>query len=187
MSALVKLFGYCGFFLLNKIDLRFIHYPTGNVIENYRQAFLKISGAKIGLNSYIRSSARIYFIKNLSIEENSKIGNSSNLYLYEKLSIGCNVEIGPNLLIYTGEHKYNDPSKPLTKQGSYHAPVVIKDDVYIGARVTILKGSVINSRTIVAAGSVVSGTLESGYIYGGVPAKKIKPIVNHANNKVEKA
>ena len=53
---------------------------------------------------------------------------------------------------------------------------MIGSDVWIGARVTVLMGAKINNRVVVGAGSLVNKDLESGYIYAGIPAKKIKKI-----------
>ena len=183
MSKAKKIIGYCGFFFLNRINLRLLFPLVGNPAEDFRQTCLRLIGAHIGKNSFLRPNGKIYFPQNLSVGENSKIGNDYNIFLYEKLTIGDNVEIGPELLVYTGEHNFGYTDQPLTKQGAHHKPVTISNDVYIGARVTILKGTVINNRVIVAAGAVVSGSLESGYIYGGVPAQKIKPIPDDRNKK----
>lgn len=54
------------------------------------------------------------------------------------------------------------------------APVVIEDDVWCGANVTILKGVTIGHGSIVAAGAVVTKSCEPYSIIGGVPAKLIK-------------
>ena len=52
-------------------------------------------------------------------------------------------------------------------------PILIEDDVWIGANVTILKGVTIKRGSIVAAGSVVNKDVEAFSIFGGIPAKKI--------------
>lgn len=52
--------------------------------------------------------------------------------------------------------------------------VVIEDDVWIGANVTILPGSYISKATIIAANSVVNKFIEPYSIIGGTPAKIIK-------------
>ena len=53
-------------------------------------------------------------------------------------------------------------------------PVVIEDDVWCGANVTILKGVTIGHGSIVAAGAVVTKSFPPYSIIGGVPAKLIK-------------
>ena len=58
----------------------------------------------------------------------------------------------------------------------YYKDVFIGNRVWLAANVTVLPGVVINDNVIVAANSLVTKDLESGYIYGGVPAQKIKKI-----------
>jgi carbonic anhydrase/acetyltransferase-like protein (isoleucine patch superfamily) len=54
----------------------------------------------------------------------------------------------------------------------------IEDDVLIGMGAIVMDGAIVQSRCIVAAGAVVTQNmvLESGFIYAGSPAKKLKPI-----------
>lgn len=173
---LKKISGLILFTFLNLINIRLIYPPLGKVLEDLRVMALRWQGAEIGEESFVRPYAQIVSPKNLVMGPHSKINNNAKLYLFEKLIIGKNVEIGPEFLVYTGEHKIDDPLKPLSKQGNFNEPVSIEDDVYIGARVTVLKGVKISSRVVVAAGAVVTDDLESGYIYGGVPAKQIKKL-----------
>ena len=56
----------------------------------------------------------------------------------------------------------------------YDQPVVIEDDVWVGANVTILKGVTIGHGSVVAAGAVVTKSCPPYSIIGGVPAKLIK-------------
>jgi len=53
-------------------------------------------------------------------------------------------------------------------------PVVIEDDVWCGANVTILKGVTIGHGSVVAAGAVVTKSFPPYSIIGGVPAKLIR-------------
>lgn len=86
---------------------------------------------------------------------------------------------GPNLTIITGDHYYvpqrwlktiNDEEKPK----ECDQDVIIDDDVWIGANVTILKGVHIGRSSIIAAGSVVTRDVPEFAIVGGIPAKVIK-------------
>lgn len=54
--------------------------------------------------------------------------------------------------------------------------IVIEDDVMIGVNCIILKGVTIGSRSIVAAGSVVTKSFPSDCIIGGNPAKLIRKL-----------
>ncbi|EIE1227921.1 TPA: hypothetical protein ACGVAU_002026 [Vibrio vulnificus] len=53
------------------------------------------------------------------------------------------------------------------------SPIVVGNNVFLGMNVIVLPGSVIEDDVIVGAGSIVKGTLEKGYVYAGVPVKKI--------------
>lgn len=54
----------------------------------------------------------------------------------------------------------------------------IGNNVLIGMGAIVMDGAVVEDNVLVAAGAVVleGSCLESGYIYAGVPAKKIKPL-----------
>ena len=56
----------------------------------------------------------------------------------------------------------------------YDQPVVIEDDVWCGANVTILKGVTIGRGSVVAAGAVVTKSFPPYSIIGGIPAKLLK-------------
>lgn len=67
----------------------------------------------------------------------------------------------------------------LVRRGQYtdwgvSKPIVIEDDVFIGANCLILKGVTIGARSIVAAGSVVTRSVPADCIVGGNPARIIK-------------
>jgi acetyltransferase-like isoleucine patch superfamily enzyme len=52
-------------------------------------------------------------------------------------------------------------------------PVIIKDDVWIGANAIILGGVTLGKGVIIGAGAVVTKSVPDYYVVGGVPAKKI--------------
>ena len=52
--------------------------------------------------------------------------------------------------------------------------MTIGDRVWLGARVLVLPGAVIEPDVVVAAGAVVAGRLESHGLYAGVPARRIR-------------
>ncbi|WP_170335426.1 acyltransferase [Ruegeria arenilitoris] len=54
--------------------------------------------------------------------------------------------------------------------------ISIADDVWIAAGVRILRDTQIGSRVMVAANAVARGPLEQGWLYGGTPARQLKPV-----------
>lgn len=156
-------------------DLRFTFGISP--LDNLRVFLLKLSGAKIGKNSYIRSKFYITNPSLLQIGNSSGIARNCSLYLYDNLVIGDFVKAGSGLTIHTSEHIIHSNSDlPIVSRGSKSSTVVIHDNVYIGSNVTILSGVNIDSNVVVAAGAVVISSLSSGYVYGGVPAKKLRTL-----------
>ena len=120
-------------------------------------------------------------IKNIKIGKNSSIGGRALILCTRaKLIIGNYVMIGPQVSIITGDHKIDTVGKYMVnvsddeKVPENDLPVVIEDDVWIGANSTILKGVTIGEGSVVAAGSVVTKNVPAYTIVGGVPAKIIK-------------
>ncbi|GAA4823202.1 gamma carbonic anhydrase family protein [Algivirga pacifica] len=78
---------------------------------------------------------------------------------YEKAgtTIGNNVSIGHNALVHG---------------------CTIEDNVLIGMGAIVMDNAVVKENCLVAAGAVVlqNAVLESGYVYAGIPAKKVKPL-----------
>lgn len=175
----MRLIGIAIYFLFKNINLRFLlpekYYRH---IEFFRTYSVYLQGATIGKQSYIRNGVFIAYPKNLSMGDRVKLGPDSRIYNYAIFSIGADTEIGAGLYVQTNEHIYIDKDSALAKQGSSSAPISIGNGVYIGANVTILKGVSVADRCIIAAGAVVVKDTEKGFIYGGVPAKKIAEIHN---------
>jgi maltose O-acetyltransferase len=89
--------------------------------------------------------------------------------------IGKDVMMGPEVMIYTSNHETNRTDMPMIEQGDTQAiPVVIEDDVWIGARAILLPGVHIGKGAIVAAGSIVTKAVPPYTIVGGNPAKEIR-------------
>ena len=92
---------------------------------------------------------------------------------YGNVSIGADVAIGPGTRIFSHSNYYASGKR--VSQERITIDVLIGNNVFIGANCTILPGSVIHDNVIVGAGAVVKGDLASNAIYGGVPAKLIRP------------
>ena len=112
--------------------------------------------------------------------ENVSIGPGATIYTTgAKLIIKQHVISGPNLTIITGDHKYIagrwlDSVSAEEKEDYYDQDVIIEEDVWVGANVTILKGVTIGKSSIIAAGALVIKDVPPYSIVGGVPAKVLK-------------
>ena len=141
-----------------------INIPSHSI----RNVFYRLSGMKIGKNSYIHMWARFFNPAGISIGEGTIIGDHVFLDGRAPLKIGDHVDIASHVLIYNSEHDVNSEGfDPIEEQ------VEIGDYVFIGPRATILPGVTIGKGAMVAAGAVVTSDVKPFEIVGGVPAKVI--------------
>ena len=90
--------------------------------------------------------------------------------------IGSHVNLAQGITVTALNHNFEDKTKRIDEQGITTKPVIIGDDVWIGANAVILPGVTIGKHCVVAAGAVVTKDVQDNTIVGGVPAKEIKKI-----------
>lgn len=93
--------------------------------------------------------------------------------------IGNDCIFGNYVSIHPENHNYDDTDIPIRLQGVNHKGITIGNNCWIGAKATILDGTIIGNGCIVAAGAVVTGHFPDNVIIGGVPAKIIKSRINN--------
>ncbi|KLI76841.1 MULTISPECIES: acyltransferase [Lacticaseibacillus] len=91
-----------------------------------------------------------------SIGENSSIGPGGFIGCAGQVQIKKNVMIGPNVTIIAENHHFHNAKKSIKEQGVYQKGVLIHDDVWIGANVTILDGVTIASGAVIGAGAIIT-------------------------------
>ncbi|MBP1540930.1 MAG: acyltransferase [Prevotella sp.] len=90
--------------------------------------------------------------------------------------IGNHVNLAQGITVTALNHNFADTNKRIDEQGISTQPVVIGDDVWIGANAVILPGVTVGSHSVVAAGAVVTKDVPENCVVGGVPAKIIKQL-----------
>ena len=118
----------------------------------------------------------VYFTHTYGIEIGNRFSVNSGAILDGRggIKIGNGVMIGPHTAIYSSGHNFAQLDRPMTSLDHIMAPVVISDDVWIGAHVCIPGGITIGRGAIVAAGAVVVKNVEANTIVAGVPANTIR-------------
>ena len=122
----------------------------------------------------------IFTEKDSEIIIGNQVGmTSTRMRISNRLVVGDNVKIGACvLLIDTDSHPIDYKLRRTSNEGVKSAPIVIEDDVWIGAHSIVLKGVTIGARSIIGAGSVVTKSIPADCIAAGNPAKIIKQLRN---------
>ena len=92
------------------------------------------------------------------------------------VTIGSHVNIAQGVTVTALNHNFDKPGIRIDQQGITTRPIVIGDDVWIGAGAVILPGVTIGSHCVVAAGAVVTTDVPDGTLVAGIPAKTVRKI-----------
>ena len=127
---------------------------------------------RIGRNCIINSASMIEIGNNVSVGPNAVLFS-----IYKKIIFNNNIMLGPGVTMVSGDHSIRRVGVTMIdnheKLPEDDADIIIEDDVWIGANVTILKGVIVGRGCVVAAGAVLVNSVPPYSIVGGVPAKII--------------
>lgn len=130
------------------------------------------------LNGYIQMEARSPEAE-IVIGDGTSISNNASIIADRtRISIGKNTLIGSELTIYDSDFHEIHLARRMSGE-HLAAPVSVGDDVFIGSRVTILKGVAIGDNSVIATGSVVSKNNPANSIASSSPARVIQSIDPH--------
>src|SRR3989304_2460905 len=145
--------------------------------HSVRKAFYRVSGVKIGKDSFIHMGSRFYLPNGISIGDGTVIGDHCFMDGRAPLKIGNHVDIASDVMIYNSEHDINsDGFDPIEE------PVEIEDYVFIGPRAIILPGVKIGKGAVVGAGAVVTKDVAPFKVVVGGPEKEIGERKNQTPN-----
>lgn len=92
---------------------------------------------------------------------------------HSQLEIGRRVMIGPHCYFTDADHG-TAPGSSVQSQPMRIAPLIVEDEAWIGAHVTVLPGVRIGKGAVVGAGAVVTRDIPSMAVAVGVPARVIR-------------
>ena len=113
-------------------------------------------------------------VGDVTIGDNTRIG--IHCTIIGPVCIGNNVNLAQGITVTALNHNFADTSRRIDEQGISTNPVVIGDDVWIGANAVILPGVTIGRHVVVAAGAVVTKDVPDYCVVAGIPAKVIKEV-----------
>lgn len=176
---------------INRMILKSYGAVLGKNIQIPGKVHWLIRGGKvhIGDNFYFSSGdavnpigsnlqGAIYVENGASLAIGNDVGMSSTrMWIHDSIKIGNHVKIGGCVLMTdTDAHPIDFMARRSSNEGTKSAPIVIEDDVWIGAHCVILKGVTIGARSIIGAGSVVTKSIPADCVAVGNPCRVIKKL-----------
>jgi acetyltransferase-like isoleucine patch superfamily enzyme len=153
----------------------FVRWPVhGNVLEALHEGRLEI-GRHTLLEPHVwitaPGSARV------------RIGSGTFLNIgvmiasLELVEVGDHCMLANGCFVTDGNHRFDDPSKPVPWQGfTTKGPTRIHDNVWCGVNVVVTSGVTIGERCVIGANSVVTSDIPPGSVAAGVPARVLRRI-----------
>jgi galactoside O-acetyltransferase len=130
----------------------------GDHFSCHERCFIAAGGGRIEIGDSVNLNANVHV--------NASCGG--------RIVIGTNVLIGPNTVLRAAEHRFDRADIPIRAQGHRAGTITLEDDVWLAANVTVLPDVTIGRGAVVAAGAVVTSSVEPYTVVGGVPAKFLK-------------
>lgn len=137
---------------------------------------IRSSLKKVGKKFHFGYDSKFLDHRLIEVGDNVFMGLGTLISVNVTVIIGNNVMFGPRVTIIGGNHNFNKVGIPMryVKTGGENIPIIIENDVWIGANVTILKGVTIAEGCVVGAGSVVTKSMPPYSICIGNPCKPYK-------------
>lgn len=157
-----------------------------------------LRGAFVHVGNNFRFDPRgSYTHDTISVGNDVSIGLGAVLWAVRPsyIELRDKVMLGPNVSLIAGDHVFDIPGRYMAeiheKRSTDDVPIVIEEDVWIGANATVLKGVTVGRGSVIAAGAVVTKTVEPYSIIAGVPGRVLRKrftdeqIDNHERSLIE--
>ncbi len=138
-----------------------------------RALFEELTGEPVGEHFRLAPPFHADCGRNIRIGARVFINQNCTFYSLAPITIGDDVLIGPNVSLITSEH----PVAPSQRRaGLLGKPIVVGNNVWIAAGVTVIGGVTIGENSVVAAGSVVTKDVPANTLVAGNPARVVRSI-----------
>ncbi|WP_278247771.1 acyltransferase [Intrasporangium flavum] len=112
--------------------------------------------------------------RHLVVLDGAGIGTGSLFTGNETITLGRRLKMGPRCMFITNDHPIPADRQRFSELRGTNRPIVVGDDVFIGAGSLVLAGVTIGDGAAVGAGSVVVRDVPPGAVVVGAPAKIVR-------------
>lgn len=110
----------------------------------------------------------------LEIGDRVFINYGCSISASQLIRIGSYCKLGTHVIMMDNDFHYLDPAQRGQRPPS--APIILEENVWLAARVIVLRGVTIGADSVIGAGSVVNKDIPPGVFAAGVPAKVIRSL-----------
>lgn len=147
--------------------------PLADIEDSVRGSLIRVGAGSV-IDSFVKVKPA-GGSGDVVIGERVTLNSGVVIYTGNGVSIGNDVAVAANTTFAATNHEFADRTRPIRTQGFRPSKggIVVEDDVWIGANVVLLDGTVLRRGVVVAAGSTVRGEVPPFAIVAGAPARKI--------------
>ncbi|WP_223296256.1 acyltransferase [Shewanella halifaxensis] len=139
--------------------------------EIHNKGIMRI-GNQCSFRSFrLRQSITVQTGAILEIGEGSFFNDGVNICATQSIKIGHHTKVGDMTYIFDTDFHQLSPEREMK-----NAPIIIGNNVWVGANSMILAGSSIGNNSVIAAGSIVVGEIPPNCLAAGTPAKVIRSL-----------
>ncbi len=138
--------------------------------DKIRNIVGKIIGKTVDNSTTVFTPFNTNFGKHICIGKNVFINHGCTFLDLGGITIEDDVLIATNVQLISETHSLN----PSERKALILAPILIKENAWIGAGAIILPGVTVCKNSVVAAGAVVSKDVPDNVVVAGIPAKIVK-------------
>lgn len=177
--------------LLNKIVYKL---KCGNKVSfsgiprfvSHMQIYVESGKVEVGKSFSMKEGTYIAAVNGgkITIGDDVAINRNCILVSHDSIMISDNCRIGPNVVFYDHNHRFGMNG---VEDGYTHAPIVVERNCWIGAGVTVLKGTRIGEGSVIGAGVILQGDIPPHSLVTTNRELYITPIVsNREKNEIER-
>lgn len=150
--------------------------PSWELVRWSRRKFLQRRLRSCGSGLDVSQGVLFEFPERIDLGDRVFVNRGAIITARTDIQIGDDVLIGPYVVINSGDHNYSEPTRLIGSQGHITGPIIIGNDVWLGAHCVILRDVKVGDGAVVAAGAVVIDDVPPRTLVAGVPAvpKKLR-------------